>query len=235
MMQESKNFDPDEIRKFNFGSDVWWDPNGEFKALHVINPLRIQYLANKVDLSDKIIVDVGCGGGIFAEGLAVMAQHVTGIDLNQEAINAARDHNSHANLDYICIDTSEHARALPSHYDAVTCMELLEHVPDPKALIEACKDLVKPGGQLFFSTINRNFTAYVKLILIGEHAMKLLPKGTHDYSKFIKPSEMIRWCRQNGLVVADITGLEFSPVTRRYYLSETPGANYFLHAIKSED
>lgn len=235
MMHEGKNFDPDEIRKFNFGPDDWWDPNGEFKALHDINPLRIRYLANKVDLSDKDIVDVGCGGGIFSEGLAVLAKHITGIDLNHEAINAARDHNSHANLDYKCIDTSEHAKAIPIHYDVVTCMELLEHVPDPKALIEACRDLVKPGGQLFFSTINRNFTAYVKMVLIGEHAMKLLPKGTHDYSKFIKPSELIRWCRQSGLVVADFTGLEFSPVTRRYYLSETPGTNYFLHAIKPED
>ena len=234
-MNNGVNFDPDEISKFSHGSRQWWDLNGEFKALHDINPVRIRYISDAIDLKTAGIVDVGCGGGILAEGLAPLSRQVTGIDLNSAAIAAAREHNRFTNLAYECIDTASHASAQPAGYDVLTCMELLEHVPDPKALILSCSGLVKPGGHLFFSTINRNLSAYVKLVLAAEHLFRLLPRGTHDYGKFIRPSELAGWCRHSGLNVLDISGLEYSPVSNSFYLTRKPVTNYLLHAVKVEN
>ncbi len=230
MTHAGGNLDPHELDKFSQGPEVWWDTQGEFRTLHAINPLRLRYIRDRIDLGMLDVIDVGCGGGILAEGLARHARHVTGIDLNATAIEAARTHNTHDNLEYACISTTEQAQG-GQQYDVVTCMELLEHVPDPVALLADCKTLVKPGGQLFFSTISRNLSAYLKLVLAGEYLLGMLPRGTHDYSKFIKPSELARWCRECGLVVCDISGMEFSPLKQDFYLSQNPRTNYLLHAV----
>ncbi|MDX1519609.1 MAG: bifunctional 2-polyprenyl-6-hydroxyphenol methylase/3-demethylubiquinol 3-O-methyltransferase UbiG, partial [Gammaproteobacteria bacterium] len=173
--------------------------------------------------------------GILSEGLAAIAARVTGIDMSEDAIAAACGHNTFENLDYECVSTSRHADQRGANYDVLTCMELLEHVPDPKALVSDCQKLVKPGGHLFFSTINRNLASYVKLVLAGEYFLNMLPRGTHDYGRFIKPSELARWCRQCGLEIREISGMEYSPITRGYFLVEQPKTNYLIHAVKPEE
>lgn len=225
------NFDTEEINKFDQGSEKWWDKNGDFKTLHDINPLRLEFILQKSELSNKRVIDVGCGGGILSESLAAHASHVSGIDLSTSAITAANEHKTQPNLDYYQMSIKQHA-ASSEPCDVLVCMELLEHVPDPAELIHDCSSLLKTGGHVFFSTINRNLTAYVQLVLAGEYLLKMLPRGTHDYRKFIKPSELSCWCRQAQLEVQDISGMAYSPLNNSYYLTKSPISNYLLHAIK---
>lgn len=235
MMPSQNNYDQSELNKFSHGAGAWWDNQGEFKTLHDINPVRLDYISSRCRLSGSHVIDVGCGGGILSESLAANAETVTGIDLNEAAIQAAREHNRCDNLTYVNVATSEYAKSNRERFDILTCMELLEHVPEPWSLVADCSELVKPGGHLFFSTINRNLSAYLQLIIAAENLLHMLPRGTHDYGKFIKPSELVRWCRQCGLAIQDISGMTYSPVTRRYHLSDSPRVNYLAHAIKSEN
>ena len=229
------NVDHTEIAKFESIADKWWDLNGEFKPLHDINPLRLNYINERTTLADKAVLDVGCGGGILSEGLAYRGAHVTGIDMGEANLNAAREHASQnsLNIDYRCLPVEELAMEMPEAFDVVTCMEMLEHVPDPAAIVRACADLVKPGGHLFFSTINRNPKAYVMAIVGAEYVMNLVPKGTHEYMKFIKPSELSAWARQAGLGVRDVSGMSVNPLAMEFKVSRDVDVNYFLHCVKA--
>ena len=225
------NSDQAEIRKFEALASRWWDPNSEFKPLHEINPLRMGFISSKVNLTGKAVVDIGCGGGILSEAMARHGAHVTAIDLAEASLAVARLHQLESGLAirYENISTEDLARREPGRFDVVTCLEMLEHVPDPEAVVSACAALVKPGGHLFFSTINRNPKAYVFAILGAEYVLNLLPRGTHDYAKFIKPSELAAWCRHNELEPDDLTGMGYNPLTRRYALQTNVDVNYLAH------
>ncbi|MDP1930124.1 MAG: bifunctional 2-polyprenyl-6-hydroxyphenol methylase/3-demethylubiquinol 3-O-methyltransferase UbiG [Gammaproteobacteria bacterium] len=225
------NSDQAEIRKFEALASRWWDPNSEFKPLHEINPLRMGFISSKVNLAGRDVVDVGCGGGILSEAMARQGAHVTAIDLAEASLAVARLHQLESGLviRYENISTEDLARREPGRYDVVTCLEMLEHVPDPRAVVAACAALVKPGGHLFFSTINRNPKAYVFAIVGAEYVLNLLPRGTHDYAKFIKPSELAAWCRDNDLEAGELTGMGYNPITRRYTLHTNVDVNYLAH------
>ncbi|MGB4247000.1 MAG: bifunctional 2-polyprenyl-6-hydroxyphenol methylase/3-demethylubiquinol 3-O-methyltransferase UbiG [Pseudohongiellaceae bacterium] len=225
------NSDQAEIRKFEALASRWWDPNSEFKPLHEINPLRMGFISSKVNLAGKEVVDIGCGGGILSEAMARQGAHVTAIDLAEASLAVARLHQLESGLAirYENIATEDLARREPGRFDVVTCLEMLEHVPDPQAVVSACAALVKPGGHLFFSTINRNPKAYVFAILGAEYVLNLLPRGTHDYAKFIKPSELAAWCRLNDLEPGELTGMGYNPLTRRYALQTNVDVNYLAH------
>lgn len=229
------NVDQTEIAKFESIADKWWDLNGEFKPLHDINPLRLNYINERTSLADKAVLDVGCGGGILSEGLAYRGAHVTGIDMGDANLNAAREHASlnSLNIDYRCLPVEELAAEMPGAFDVVTCMEMLEHVPDPAAIVRACAALVKPGGHLFFSTINRNPKAYAMAIVGAEYIMNLVPKGTHEYMKFIKPSELSAWARHAGLGIRDLSGMSVNPLTMSFKITKDVDVNYFLHCEKA--
>ncbi|MCG6967978.1 MAG: bifunctional 2-polyprenyl-6-hydroxyphenol methylase/3-demethylubiquinol 3-O-methyltransferase UbiG [Chromatiaceae bacterium] len=214
------NVDPAEVNKFEQLASRWWDPHSEFKPLHEINPLRLDYIDQRVGLNGKTVLDVGCGGGILAESMAARGATVTGIDMGLAPLEVARLHllESGQHVDYRQVAAEELAAEAPGRFDAVTCMEMLEHVPDPASVIEACATLVKPGGLVFFSTINRNPKAYLFAIVGAEYLLRLLPKGTHDYAKFIRPSELSRWTRAAGLDTQDITGLTYNPLSGSYKL-----------------
>ncbi len=224
------NVDPLELEKFNQLAHHWWDPNSEFKPLHEINPLRLNYIDRLTGLAGKMVLDVGCGGGILSESMAVRGAQVTGIDLGEKALKVAKLHllESGTRLDYRKIAVEELAREQPHHYDVVTCMEMLEHVPDPASTVRACAELVKPGGWVFFSTINRNPKSYLFAIIGAEYVLNLLPRGTHDYAKFIKPSELARMGRHAGLDVGEIIGMTYNPVTRVYALEADTDVNYIM-------
>ncbi|HXF67262.1 MAG TPA: bifunctional 2-polyprenyl-6-hydroxyphenol methylase/3-demethylubiquinol 3-O-methyltransferase UbiG [Burkholderiales bacterium] len=228
------NVDPLEIEKFSQLAHNWWDPAAEFRPLHELNPLRLDYLERIAGLAGKTVLDVGCGGGILAEGMAARGARVTGIDLAEKPLKVAQLHllESGLDVDYRLIAPEALAREAPERFDIVTCMELLEHVPEPAVTVAACAALVKPGGWVFFSTLNRNLKSYLLAVLGAEYVLRLLPRGTHDYARFIKPSELARWCRNAGLDVAGITGMTYNPLTRVYALSEDADVNYFLHARK---
>lgn len=228
------NVDPREIEKFSQLAHSWWDPTAEFRPLHELNPLRLDYLDRCAGLAGKTVLDVGCGGGILAEGMAARGARVTGIDLAEKPLKVAQLHllESGLDVDYRQIAPEELAREAPERFDIVTCMELLEHVPEPAATVAACAALVKPGGHVFFSTLNRNLKSYLFAVVGAEYVLRLLPRGTHDYARFVKPSELARWCRGAGLSVADVTGMTYHPITRVYALSEDTDVNYFLHARK---
>ncbi|MAR92387.1 MAG: bifunctional 2-polyprenyl-6-hydroxyphenol methylase/3-demethylubiquinol 3-O-methyltransferase UbiG [Pseudomonadota bacterium] len=228
------NVDHSEIAKFEAIANRWWDPEGEFKPLHDINPLRLNYINERAPLAGRRVLDVGCGGGILSEGLALRGARVTGIDLGAANLDVARDHAASRELeiDYRHLPVEELAAAEHAGFDVVTCMELLEHVPDPAAIIHACAALTKPGGQLFFSTINRNPKAYALAIVGAEYVMNLVPKGTHDYLKFIKPSELAAWARQAGIIVSDLSGMSVNPLTMQFKLSRDLDVNYFMHCRK---
>ena len=228
------NVDPAEIAKFSELAHQWWNPSGDFKPLHEINPLRLDYIDARVGLRDKVVLDVGCGGGILAESMAVRGARVTGIDLAAKPLMVARLHLAETGnqVDYRNVAVEDLARELPGHFDAVTCMELLEHVPDPASTIDACAALVKPGGHVFFSTINRNLKAYLFAVVGAEYVLRLLPRGTHDYAKFIKPSEMSALCRKSGLGIAGITGMTYNPLTGIYALGSDTSVNYIMHCVK---
>jgi len=231
-MSATANVDPDEIAKFEKLAARWWDPTSEFRPLHEINPLRLNWIEERVNLAGKNVLDVGCGGGILSESMAARGAHVTGIDLGKAPLAVARLHlkESHQQIDYRMIAAEDLAREQPASFDVVTCLEMLEHVPDPSATVMACSQLVKPGGQVFFSTLNRNPKSWLFAIVGAEYVLKLLPRGTHDYMKFIRPSELERWCRQAGLHVRELTGMHYNPFTKKYSLGPGVDVNYLVHA-----
>lgn len=228
------NADSAELAKFSALAHRWWDPNSEFKPLHDINPLRLDWIEQSVGLAGKRVIDVGCGGGLLSEGMAQKGADVTGIDLSDKAIGVARLHllESGEKVDYRKISAEQMAEEAPGTYDLVTCLELLEHVPDPASTISACAKLVKPGGTVFFSTINRNPKAYLLAVVGAEYILGMLPKGTHDYAKFIKPSEMSRWAKECGLEPQQLIGMHYNPLMRTYRLGGNSDVNYLLRAIK---
>jgi 2-polyprenyl-6-hydroxyphenyl methylase/3-demethylubiquinone-9 3-methyltransferase len=225
------NVDPQEIAKFTKLAEQWWNPEGESKPLHAINPLRLEFIKKHVELKDKTVLDVGCGGGILTESLAQADAQVTGIDMSDEVLHVAREHaeKSQLNIHYQQITAEEMVTSHPAKFDVVTCMELLEHVPDPASLIVACAKLVKPGGAVFFSTINRNPKAYLFAVLGAEYVLNLLPKGTHDYAKFIKPSELTAWARNTGLAAQEFIGMSYQLFTQKYYLTDDINVNYLVY------
>lgn len=226
------NVDHAEIAKFDALASRWWDREGDFKPLHDINPLRLGFIDAHVSLAGKRVIDVGCGGGILSEAMAMRGAEVTGIDLGEAPLAVARLHQqeSGVEVDYRCISVEAMAAAHSGEFDVVTCLEMLEHVPDPASVIAACARLVKPGGHLFFSTINRNPKSYAFAIVGAEYVLGLLPKGTHDYRKLIRPSELSGWCRQSGLRLQDQTGLTYNPLSRRYRLTPNDvSVNYMVH------
>jgi 2-polyprenyl-6-hydroxyphenyl methylase / 3-demethylubiquinone-9 3-methyltransferase len=229
------NVDNAEIAKFEALASRWWDKNSEFKPLHDINPLRANYIDLHSPVAAQHIIDVGCGGGILTEALAQRGAKVTGIDMGEAPLAVARLHAIEVGVSiaYEKITAEEKAQQCAGKFDIVTCMEMLEHVPDPSSVVSACANLVKPGGSLYFSTINRNIKSYAFAILGAEYLLKLLPKGTHDYDKFIRPSELAHWLRQAGLELQNITGMTYNPITKRYALNERDvSVNYLLHAKK---
>lgn len=229
------NVDPAEISKFEALASRWWDPNSEFKPLHEINPLRLDYINRIASIKGKAVLDVGCGGGILSESMAAAGATVTGIDLGEAPLKVADLHllESGLQVDYQQIPVEELAAKQPESFDVVTCMEMLEHVPDPASIISACATLVKPGGHVFFSTINRNPKAYLFAIVGAEYILKMLPKGTHEFSKFIRPSELDGWVRQTDLESKDITGMTYNPLTQEYKLDpQDVSVNYMMHTVK---
>ncbi len=234
-MNETLNIDPQEVAKFDLVASRWWDPEGEFKPLHDINPLRLDYIDDRARLKDKRVADVGCGGGILAESMAARGATVTGVDMAEGALSVAKLHGleSGVSVNYRHMTAETLAEQEPEGYDVVTCMELLEHVPDPASLIRACARLTKPGGRLFFSTLNRNPKSYLFAVVGAEYLLKMLPKGTHDYAKFIRPSELAHWLREAQLSLEDMTGLTYNPLTKHYRLNQQDvSVNYLVHAVK---
>ncbi len=229
-----QNVDPLELQKFGDLAHRWWDPESEFKPLHDINPLRLNWIDQHARLAGKQVVDVGCGGGILAESMAERGAEVTGIDLTAKALGVARLHlfESGLSVDYREISVEDLAEKQPESFDVVTCMEMLEHVPDPASVIAACARLVKPGGHVFLSTLNRTPKAYLLAIIGAEYLLNLLPRGTHDYPKFLKPSEVARSCRQAGLSPIEFTGLHYNPIAKSYRLGPGTDVNYLVHAIR---
>ncbi|GAB2191360.1 bifunctional 3-demethylubiquinone 3-O-methyltransferase/2-octaprenyl-6-hydroxy phenol methylase [Sessilibacter sp. MAH1] len=229
------NADLSEIAKFDASASRWWDRNSEFKPLHDINPLRCNYIEETQPVAGKKVLDVGCGGGILSEALAFRGAEVTAIDLSPAALEVARLHalESGVTIDYRKITAEELVETHKETFDVVTCMEMLEHVPNPASVVQACADLVKPGGFLFLSTINRNPKSYGAMVVAAEYLLKMVPKGTHDYGKFIKPSELGAMVRKADLTIQDITGLVYNPITQSYKLSDRDvDVNYFMTAVK---
>ncbi|MEC7460350.1 MAG: bifunctional 2-polyprenyl-6-hydroxyphenol methylase/3-demethylubiquinol 3-O-methyltransferase UbiG [Pseudomonadota bacterium] len=223
-----KNVDDLEIRKFEALASRWWDPNSEFKPLHDINPLRVNYISQHINLAEKRVLDIGCGGGILAEALAHHGATVTAIDKAEASLSVAKLHLLESQLDISYLDSTaeEFAEAQPAQFDVVTCLEMLEHVPDPSSVVAACQRLVKPGGLVFFSTINRNPKSYLFAIIGAEYLLNLLPRGTHDYAKLIKPSELATWSRQAHLTLRDQIGMGYNPLTKKYFLQNSVDVNY---------
>lgn len=228
------NFDAAELNKFSELAHKWWDKTSEFKPLHEINPLRLNYIDNVASLKDKTVLDVGCGGGILSESMAEKGAKVTGIDLGEKALKVAQLHSldSGVTVDYQLIAAEQLAEQQPASFDVVTCLEMLEHVPDPASVVAACAKLVKPGGHVFFSTINRNPKAYLFAVIGAEYVLNMLPRGTHDYAKFIKPSELASWMRSADLSLVGQTGMSYNPLTKHYWLDSNVSVNYLMHCIK---
>ena len=225
------NADPQELAKFSDLAHRWWDPESEFRPLHQINPLRLDWIETHARVAGRKVLDVGCGGGILSDAMARRGAEVLGIDLASKALKVAQLHALEAatpSVTYREVAVEALAIEQPASFDMVTSMEMLEHVPDPSSIVAACASLVKPGGWLFFSTLNRNAKSFLFAIIGAEHVLKLLPKGTHEYAKFIRPSELAQWCRQSGLELTDTRGLEYNPITRRYWLSADTSVNYMI-------
>ena len=229
------NADPNELDKFSQLAHRWWDPESEFKPLHEINPLRLEWIDRHAGISGQKVLDVGCGGGILSESMAQRGALVTGIDLSDKALGVARLHllESGNTVDYQKISTEDLADQAADRFDIVTCMEMLEHVPNPASTIAACAALVKPGGHVFFSTINRNAKAYLLAVIGAEYLLKMLPKGTHNYAKFIKPSELSRWAKSVRLEPDELIGMSYNPINRRYSLGRDTDVNYLMHTVKT--
>lgn len=229
------NVDPAEIEKFSALASRWWDPTSEFKPLHEINPLRLGWISDLAGgLDNKKVIDVGCGGGILAEAMAAQGAEVTGIDLAERSLKVARLHSLETGIkvNYQYISAEEMAAQQPEKYDVVTCMEMLEHVPNPASIIQACSQLVKPGGWVFFSTLNRNPKSFLFAIVGAEYLLNLVPRGTHHYEAFIKPSELSRSARESGLALHELKGLEYNPLTKHYKLSQDSSVNYLMATKK---
>lgn len=228
------NRDDAEIRKFEALAARWWDPTSEFRPLHEINPLRMGFISVKINPAGHRCVDIGCGGGILSEALTHQGASVTAIDLAEASLSVARLHQLESGLDisYLNVSAEDLAEQQPGNYDIVTCLEMLEHVPDPEAIVAACATLAKPGGHLFFSTLNRNPKSWLFSIIGAEYILKLLPKGTHDYAKFITPSELATWCRHQGLIQGELIGMGYNPFTKQYRLQKNIDVNYLVHYQK---
>jgi 2-polyprenyl-6-hydroxyphenyl methylase / 3-demethylubiquinone-9 3-methyltransferase len=230
------NADPQELAKFSDLAHRWWDVDGEFRPLHQINPLRLDWIARHCPLGGARVLDVGCGGGILADAMARRGADVLGIDLADKPLKVAQLHaleGEPASVSYRLVAAEDLAREMPRQFDAVTCMEMLEHVPDPASVVQACAALAKPGGAVFFSTIHRNPKAFLFAIVGAEYVLSLLPKGTHEYARFIRPSELARWCREAGLELTDTRGMAYNPLTRRYRLSGDTSVNYLMACRKA--
>lgn len=228
------NADPAELEKFGDLAHHWWDPNSEFKPLHDINPLRLDWIDQATGLAGKRILDVGCGGGLLSEGMAVRGANVTGIDLSEKPLGVAKLHllETGQKVDYRKISVEQLADEMPGAFDAVTCLEMLEHVPNPSSVIAACARLVKPGGQVFLSTLNRNPKSYLFAVIGAEYVMNMLPKGTHDYAKFFKPSELARWAKLSGLEPDEVLGMSYNPLSKVYSLGADTSINYLMRATR---
>ena len=228
------NADPIELDKFGELAHRWWDPNSEFKPLHDINPLRLDWIDQRIGLAGKRVLDVGCGGGLLSEGMATRGAYVTGIDLSEKPLGVAKLHllETGQKVDYRKIAVEALAEEMPGAFDAVTCLEMLEHVPNPASVVSACARLVKPGGEVFFSTLNRNPKAYLLAVIGAEYVLQMLPKGTHDYAKFIKPSELARWAKTTGLEPAELLGMSYNPLTHKYSLNQDTSVNYLMRATR---
>ncbi len=234
---KTANVDHAEISRFEQLASRWWDPHSEFKPLHEINPLRLGYIERHADIEGKAVLDVGCGGGILSESMAMKGAKVTGIDMGEAALQVARLHRleTGVEINYECVPVERLAEERPASWDLITCMEMLEHVPDPASVVDACARLVKPGGRVFFSTLNRNPKAYLFAIVGAEYLLRLLPKGTHDFAKFIRPSELDRWVRAAGMETRDIIGMEYNPLTQVYKLGRDIDVNYMVTCIRRAD
>lgn len=230
-MSNVENIDKAEIAKFEAMASKWWDPNSEFRPLHDINPLRLNYIDEFASLSGKNVLDVGCGGGILSESMALRGANVTGIDMGEAPLAVARIHQKQSGVEvnYLHSTAEKMAETHAETYDIVTCLEMLEHVPDPSSVISACQKMVKPGGHVFFSTINRSPKSYLFAIIGAEYVLQLLPKGTHDYKKLIKPSELSAWSRSAGLTVKNVKGMTYNPLTKKYKLGNNVDVNYMIH------
>jgi 2-polyprenyl-6-hydroxyphenyl methylase/3-demethylubiquinone-9 3-methyltransferase len=228
------NADPAELEKFGDLAHHWWDPNSEFKPLHDINPLRLDWIDQTIGLAGKCILDVGCGGGLLSEGMAMRGASVTGIDLSDKPLGVARLHllESGQKVDYRKISVEQLAEEMPGTFDAVTCLEMLEHVPNPSSVVAACARLVKPGGQVFLSTLNRNPKSYLFAIIGAEYVMNMLPRGTHDYARFIKPSELARWAKLVGLEPEEVVGMSYNPLSKVYSFGSDTSINYLMRATR---
>lgn len=237
MTQHRHNVDPAEVAKFEALAARWWDPHSEFKPLHDINPLRVDYIDRHAGLAGKQVLDVGCGGGILSEAMAQRGARVTGIDMGEAPLGVARLHQyeSGVEVDYQHATAEQLAAAQPASFDVVTCLEMLEHVPDPGSVIQACSQLVKPGGRVFFSTLNRNAKSYLFAIVGAEYLLRMLPRGTHDYRKFIRPSELDAWSRGAGLELEDLTGMSYNPLSGEYRLGRDVDVNYLATYTRPAD
>ncbi len=231
-MKSYQNIDHNEIAKFEALATRWWDPESEFRTLHQINPLRLDFINERAPLEGKKVLDVGCGGGILSESMATRGARVTGIDMGEKPLSVAKLHLKESGLEVDYRQTTAEALAIeePESFDIITCMEMVEHVPDPASVINACSRLVRPGGELFFSTINRTPKAWLFAIVGAEYLLNILPKGTHTYEKFIRPSELEKWARESGLVSKEITGMHYNPFTDHYWLAPGVEVNYLLHS-----
>lgn len=232
---ETINADPRELDKFGDLAHRWWDPNSEFRPLHDINPARLAWIEHHVELKGKQVLDVGCGGGLLSEGMAAKGAITTGIDLSERPLGVARLHlfESGLSVNYRQISVEALATEAPATFDVITCMEMLEHVPQPQSIVQSCSKLLKPGGYVFFSTINRNLKAYLLAVVGAEYVMRLLPRGTHDYSRFIRPSELVAHCRHTGLSVTEVAGMNYNPFTRQAKLSDDTEVNYLVCARRT--
>ena len=228
------NIDPKEKEKFNKIAEEWWDPSGKFAPLHKINPLRANYISDRTTLKNKQILDVACGGGLLAEALSIKGGNVSGVDISDVAIHTAKNHADKENIEinYILGEAENLLPEKNEHFDVVTCLEAIEHVPDPNKLVKTCADLCKKNGDIFFSTINRNPKSFLFAIVGAEYILNLLPKGTHEYEKFIKPSELIQMMENNGLTIKELTGMSYNPLTKNYWLGKNVDVNYLIHAKK---
>lgn len=235
--KNKQNIDHAEVEKFNALAHKWWDPTSEFRPLHEINPLRVSFIKSKINLKGKTLLDVGCGGGILSESMAKEGAHVTAIDQGEKVIKIAQLHKLESKLDinYKQLNIEDFCIKNKGKFDVITCLEMLEHVPDPASIVKACKSLLKPNGHIFFSTINRNAKAFLFAIIGAEYILGLLPKGTHSYEKFITPSELTVWCEKEGLNLIDIVGMSYNPIIKKYSLGSDVSVNYLVEVSFRDD
>lgn len=235
--EDKKNIDQAEVEKFNALAHKWWDPTSEFKPLHEINPLRVNFIKSKLDLKGKKLLDVGCGGGILSESMAREGAHVTAIDQGEKVIKIAQLHNleSKLDIDYKQLNVEDFCKKNKNKFDVITCLEMLEHVPNPASIVMACSSLLKPNGRIFFSTINRNPKSFLFAIIGAEYILKLLPKGTHSYEKFITPAELMSWCEVERLNFNDIVGMTYNPLLKKYSLGKDVSVNYLVEVSFTND